>query len=49
MKEECSRKKKIDNRKMFDSSETDVYVRQALLLSHAMIDQQFRFDDESTQ
>jgi hypothetical protein len=47
MKEECSRKKKIDNRKMFDSSETDVHVRQVLLLSHAMIDQQFRSDDES--
>jgi hypothetical protein len=49
MKEECSRKEKIDNRKMFDSSETDVHVRQALLLSHAMIDQQFRSDDESIQ
>jgi hypothetical protein len=49
MKEECSRREKIDNRKMFDSSETDVHVRQVLLLSHAMIDQQFRFDDESTQ
>jgi hypothetical protein len=40
MKEECSRKEKIDNRKMFDSSETNAHVRQALLLSHAMIDQQ---------
>jgi hypothetical protein len=49
MKEECSRKKKIDNRKMFDSFETDVHVRQVLLLSHAMINQQFKFDDESIQ
>jgi hypothetical protein len=49
MKKEYSRRKKIDNRKMFDSFETDVHVRQALLLSHAMIDQQSRSDDESTQ
>jgi hypothetical protein len=34
---------------MFESSETNAHVRQALLLSHAMIDQQFRFDDKSTQ
>jgi hypothetical protein len=49
MKEECSRKEKIDNRKMFDFFETNVHVRQTLLLSYAMIDQQFKFDDESTQ
>jgi hypothetical protein len=49
VKEECSRKKKIDNRKMFESSETNAHVRQALLLSHAMIDQQFKSDDKSTQ
>jgi hypothetical protein len=49
MKEECSKRKKIDNRKMFDFSETNVHVRQTLLLSHAMIDQQFKSDDESTQ
>ncbi len=49
MKEKCSKKKKIDNRKMFEFSETDAHVRQALLLSHAMIDQQFKFDDKSTQ
>ncbi len=42
-------KKKIDNRKMFDFSETDVHVQQILLLSHAMIDQQFKSDDELTQ
>jgi hypothetical protein len=49
MKEECSRRKKIDNRKMFDSFATNAHVRQVLLLSHAMIDQQFKFDDKSTQ
>jgi hypothetical protein len=49
VKEECSRKEKIDNRKMFESSETNAHVRQALLLSHAMIDQQFRSDDKSIQ
>jgi hypothetical protein len=49
VKEECSRRKKIDNRKMFESSETDSHVQQALLLSHAMIDQQSRSDDKSTQ
>jgi hypothetical protein len=49
VKEKCSKKKKIDNRKMFEFSETDAHVRQALLLSHAMIDQQFKFDDKSTQ
>jgi hypothetical protein len=47
MKKECS-KKKIDNRKIFDFSETNVHVRQVLLLSHVMINQQFKFDDEST-
>jgi hypothetical protein len=49
VKEKCSRKEKIDNRKMFESSETDAHVRQILLLSYAMIDQQFRSDDKSTQ
>jgi hypothetical protein len=49
MKKECSRKEKIDNRKMFDFFETNVHVRQPLLLSHAMINQQSKFDDESTQ
>jgi hypothetical protein len=49
VKKECSKREKIDNRKMFESSETDAHVRQALLLSHAMIDQQFKFDDKSTQ
>jgi hypothetical protein len=49
VKEECSRRKKIDNRKMFEFFETNAHVRQALLLSHAMIDQQFRFDDKSIQ
>ncbi len=34
---------------MFNSFETNVHVRQTLLLSHAMIDQQFKSDDESTQ
>jgi hypothetical protein len=49
MKKECSKKEKIDNRKMFDSSETNVHVRQTLLLSHAIIDQQFKLDDELIQ
>jgi hypothetical protein len=49
MKEKCSRRKKIDNRKMFDSFETNVHVQSILLLSHAMIDQQFKSDDESIQ
>jgi hypothetical protein len=49
MKKECSKRKKIDNRKMFNSFETDVHVRQALLLSHAMINQQFKSDDELIQ
>ncbi len=48
MKKKYSKKEKIDNRKMFDFSETNVHVRQILLLSHAMINQQFKFDDEST-
>ncbi len=42
-------KKKIDNRKMFEFFETNAHVQQALLLSHAMIDQQFKSDDKSTQ
>jgi hypothetical protein len=49
MKKECSKRKKIDNRKMFDSFETNVHVRQTLFLSHAIIDQQFKSDDESIQ
>jgi hypothetical protein len=49
VKKECSRKEKIDNRKMFEFSETDAHVRQVLLLLHAMIDQQFKSDDKSTQ
>jgi hypothetical protein len=49
MKEKCSRKKTIHNRKMFDSFEINAHVRQALLLSHAMINQQSWFDDELTQ
>jgi hypothetical protein len=49
MKEKYSRKEKIDNRKMFDSSKINVHVRQVLLLSHAMIDQQFKFNDELIQ
>jgi hypothetical protein len=32
---------------MFEFFETNVHVRQALLLSHAMINQQFKSDDKS--
>jgi hypothetical protein len=46
MKKKCSKKKKIDNRKMFDFFEINVHVRQALLLSHAMIDQQFKLNND---
>jgi hypothetical protein len=49
VKKKYSKREKIDNRKMFESSETNAHVRQALLLSHAMIDQQFKSDDKSTQ
>jgi hypothetical protein len=49
VKEKCLKRKKIDNRKMFEFSEINAHVWQTLLLSHVMINQQFKSDDKSTQ